>query len=360
MFLKKKWFENRIKFIKNFLEKKSLSGFLFSSPASVFYLSGFKSSHAYILITLEENYFITDGRYYEKAKKELENLWKVLFIKEKPYRFLKELFKELNLRTLGFEKDHLTCELREKLRAKGIKLLGFSGSLKDLRKIKSFEEREILKEGIRLTDKVYMKILENLKPGMTEHELRTKVIEEIFRLKGLGESFPTIVAGDVHSSIPHWQSSEKRISSGPLLIDFGILWKHYCTDFTRTLYLGKPDQEFLKIYEIVKTSWFKAFEKVKTGIPVGKIDQTVREYFNQKGVLNYFLHATGHGIGIEIHEPPRIYYKEKEPIEEGMVFTIEPGLYFSNKFGVRLENIVFVEDGRGKVYSEIDLELKIL
>ncbi|MDW8136193.1 MAG: Xaa-Pro peptidase family protein [Thermodesulfobacterium sp.] len=355
------FFEKRLSFVKNFIEERGLSAFLFSSPASVFYLSGFKSSQAYVLITLEKNYFITDGRYYEKAERELKNLWEVFLIRGNTLNFLKTLFRELKIKKLGFEKDHLTCEIREKLKTKGIKFLGLSQVLKDLRKRKLPEEREILKEGIKKTDQVYLKVLEFIKPGISELELRAKVIEEIFKIGALGESFPTIVAGGPNSSIPHWQSSEKLISSSaPLLIDLGLLWKNYCTDFTRTLYLGKPEQEFLKIYEIVRSSWFKAFEKVKTGIPVGKIDQSVREYFNQKGVLNHFIHATGHGIGIEVHEPPRIYYQEKEIIEEGMVFTIEPGLYFPNKFGIRLENLVFVEEGRGKVYSEVSLELKIL
>ncbi len=353
--------EFKLNFIKKFIENKGLSAFIFSSPTNVFYLSGFKATHAYILITLDKNYFLTDGRYYEKAKKELSNFWEVLLIKEKPIKFLKDLFRELKLKEIGFEKDYLTCELREKLKVKGIKFLGFSQVLRDLRKIKFLEEREILKEGIKKTDQVYLKVLEFIKPGVTELELRAKVIEEAFKLKALGESFPTIVATGVNSAIPHWQTSETSISfSSPVLIDLGLLWKNYCTDFTRTLYLGKPDREFLKIYEIVKTSWFKAFEKIKIGIPIGKIDQTVREYFKQKGVLKHFLHATGHGIGIEIHEYPKVYYKEKEIIEEGMVFTIEPGLYFSNKFGIRLENIVFVEEGRGKIYSEVDLELKVL
>ncbi|RKX59602.1 MAG: aminopeptidase P family protein, partial [Thermodesulfobacteriota bacterium] len=143
----------------------------------------------------------------------------------------------------------------------------------------------------------------------------------------------------------------------------------YCTDFTRTLYIGKPSSEFKKIYEIVKTAWYKGFEKVRRGVPINEIDRTIREYFKSKELDKYFVHGTGHGIGIDIHEPPKIYYQnitstkrktQIEIIEDGMVFTIEPGLYFPNKFGIRIENVIFVENGRGEVYSEVDIELKII
>lgn len=358
-------FSFKIQKIRSLLKENNLSAFLFTSPANVFYLSGFKSSNAYIIITQEENLFITDARYFEKAKKELKD-WDVILIESPFFKFLKKLFKKLHIKILGYEKDHITYEFKEKLRTRGIKLIGFSQFLKNLRLIKTPEEIKIIKEGIKKTDEAYRKILNLIKPELSELELRGYLVFEFFKLGASGESFPAIIATAENSAIPHWETSTQKIkNNAPLLIDMGLLWKGYCTDFTRTIFIGKPKKTFKKLYEIVKSAWFKGFEKAKEGNPVTLIDKTIRDYFKDKGVDKFFIHATGHGVGIEIHEPPKIYYdpfskKKEEIIKNGMVFTIEPGLYFPDKFGIRLENIVIIENGRGEIYSEIPLDLQII
>ncbi len=351
---------HKISFIQKFIEKEKISAFFFSKPANIFYLSGFHSTHAYILITLEKNYFLTDSRYFEKAKEELKN-WEVILIEGNTFTFLKKFFKSLNLKTIGFEKEAFTIFLREKLRTKGLRFKGFLNPLKPLRMIKLPQELEILVEGIKKTDLVYEALLKKNSLNDTELSLRGKLVYEGFKMGFSGESFPAIIASGEHSSVPHWESGNFKIKiPAPLLIDMGFCWKGYMTDFTRTIYLGKPEKEFLNHYEMVKTAFFKALEKVKVGERIGKIDEEVREYFHKKGVLKHFLHATGHGIGVEIHEAPRVYFKEKEVIQEGMVFTIEPGLYFEGKWGIRLENIIIVKDGKGEVVSKIPLDLQIV
>jgi len=144
------------------------------------------------------------------------------------------------------------------------------------------------------------------------------------------------------------------------LIDMGLLWKGYCTDFTRTIHLGRASSEFKKIYNIVKDAHLFALEKVKVGRKISEIDKTARDYIKKKGYGKFFIHSTGHGVGIEIHEFPRVYYKGVDKdviIEEGMVFTIEPGIYLGGKFGVRLENIVAVIRGVGEPLSKVSLDL---
>ncbi len=361
----------KLQWIRNFLKNHTLSAFLFTSSSNIFYLTHFRSSNAFIVITLENNYFLTDARYFEKAERELKE-WEVILIKNNTYSFLKRFIKSLKPGCVGFEKDGITYELKEKLRIKGVRFKGFSRVLKDLRIIKDEEELKILKEGVKKTDELYRYIIDVLaktwfseENTLTELKLRGYLISKIFEIGGEGESFPSIIASGKNTSIPHWETSNTKIKkNAPLLIDMGIVWKGYCTDFTRTLYLGKPSSEFKKMYEIVKSAWYKGFEKVKRGVPVSEIDRIIREYFKTKGVDKFFIHATGHGVGVEIHEAPRIYYqvsgKNKEVIEDGMVFTIEPGLYFPNNFGIRLENIVFIEKGEGVIYSEEPLELKII
>jgi len=363
-------FEKKLNWIRRFLKENNLSAFLFTSFPNIFYLTNFRSSNAFIIITSKEHFFLTDARYFERAKNELKD-WEVVLIKENTHSFLKKFIKNLNPKVVGFEKDGITCELREKLKIKGIRFKGFTKVLKKLRIIKDEKELKILKEGIKKTDELYKYILNIIKKtifdkeeDLTELRLRGFLVARIFEIGAEGESFPAIIASDKNSAIPHWVTSKSNIEkNAPLLIDMGIIWKGYCTDFTRTLHLGKPSSEFKKLYELVKTAWYKGFEKVKRGIPFSEIDKTIREYFKSKDVDKFFVHATGHGIGVEVHEPPRIYYKplnKEEIIEDGMVFTIEPGLYFPDKFGIRLENIVFVENGKGEIYSQEDLELKVI
>ncbi|MGB9761893.1 MAG: M24 family metallopeptidase [Caldimicrobium thiodismutans] len=355
---------NRLKASRKILEERKISAFIFASYPNVYYLSGLKASHAYVIVSKEKCFLLTDGRYFERAKKVAPSFMETILIIGDPFKFLKDFLSSLRCETLGFEKDRVACEFKERLKGKRYKLIGISNPLKTIRMIKDKEELKRIKEAIKITDKIYYELLNYLKPGLSELEIRGKIVELIFKHSAEGESFPSIVAGSANSAVPHWESSRDPLTQGPLLIDMGVLYKGYCSDFTRTLYLGRADSEFKKIYSLVKTAWFKAFEKVKVGTPIYEIDKAVREYFEKKGVLSNFTHATGHGIGIEIHEFPRVYYqkskkflKEQPLIQEGMVFTIEPGLYFPGRYGIRLENIVIVENGEGKIYSEVPLDL---
>jgi len=146
----------------------------------------------------------------------------------------------------------------------------------------------------------------------------------------------------------------------PLLIDTGCVWEGYCSDFTRTLFIGNPDRELLKIYDIVREAHLRAIEVVKPGVPIKEVDIAAREYIEGKGYGKYFNHSTGHGVGIEIHEPPRVYKNEETPIKVGMVFTIEPGIYIPEKGGVRLENIVVVTESGAKVLQKTPLDVVVI
>ncbi|MFN3921336.1 MAG: M24 family metallopeptidase [Caldimicrobium sp.] len=351
--------------LKNLVLERDLDALFFSSYPNVFYLSGLKASQAFLVFTKEKAYLITDARYYERAKNLTHPFLEIQLLVNDPFKFLKNFFHTQKLKKIGFEKDRVSCEFVEKLRSKKYRLIGLSQPLKELRMLKTTSERKKIKEAVKITDKIYKDLLSFINGDLMELEIRGKIVELAFKYSAEGEAFPSIVAFSEHSAIPHWESSRTPLGKkGPLLIDMGVIYQGYCSDFTRTLFLGKADKEFRKIYSFVKDAWYKAFEKVKIGVPICELDKVIREYFQEKGVLSNFTHATGHGLGIEIHEYPRIYFspnkknsKEEPLIEEGMVFTIEPGLYFPGKFGIRLENVVFVENGEGKIYSEISLDL---
>uniref|UniRef100_A0A832GRT8 Aminopeptidase P family protein n=1 Tax=Caldimicrobium thiodismutans TaxID=1653476 RepID=A0A832GRT8_9BACT len=359
------WARKRLLKVRKLLEERGLSALLFASQASVFYLTKFRASHAYFLVTEKEAYLLTDARYIERAKQSASSLYKVELILGDPFKFLKNFLKTHEFKRVGYESERVTCGMLRELKSKHYKLIPLMQPLKELRMIKGSEEREFIKEAVKIVDRIYLELLDYLRPGLTELEVRGKILELAFRYGGEGEAFPSIVASGENSAIPHWETSRKPLEANkPLLIDMGIVWEGYCSDFTRTLYLGRASEDFKKYYQLVKEAWFRGFERAKVGTPVYEIDRAIREFFQEKGVISHFTHATGHGIGIEIHEPPRIYfqkskrYLQSQPLlEEGMVFTIEPGLYFPGNFGIRLENVVFIEGGEAKVYSDVSLEL---
>ncbi len=349
----------RIRQVQELLKKHNLDAFLFSSQANVFYLSGFRSSHAYVVITRDSHHLLTDGRYYEKAKSTLKD-WDVLLIKENAIKVIKGFLKRLGVFRVGYEEDRVSCEFRKALRG-GFRWIGISGFLKEIRAIKDEEELKTIKEGVKKSDRIYKRLLEYITEGMTELEIRSWLVQEFFKEGASGESFPAIVASGKGSAIPHYETSQKRIRRGePLLIDMGLVWQGYCTDFTRTLFLGKADSEFRRVYSIVKDAHLLALERIKVGRKLREIDMVAREYIRKKGFGKFFTHSLGHGVGVEIHEFPRVYYKGKDKdvrIEEGMVFTVEPGIYLPGKFGVRLENMVMVKGGVGEPLSEVSLDL---
>ena len=350
----------KLKEVQELIEKEGLDAFLFSSRANVFYLSGFSSTHAYAVITPSSKHLLTDGRYYEKAKAELKD-WEVVLIKGRATRVLKRFLSDKGFSVVGFESDRVSCEFRRHLRSTKIKWKGYSNFLKEIRALKTKEEINRMREGVKKSDSIYRELLNFVRPGVTELEVRGFIVSKIFEHGGSGESFPAIVASGEGSAIPHWETSRRKIrQNSPVLVDMGLVWEGYCTDFTRTFYVGTPDSEFVKVYNIVRDAHLFALEKVKVGNKLGEVDRAAREYIKRKRYGKYFVHTTGHGIGVEIHEYPRVYYKGEDAdvvIEEGMVFTVEPGIYLPGKFGVRLENIVAVVDGVGEPLSSVSLDL---
>jgi Xaa-Pro aminopeptidase len=355
------------------ISKEGLDGFLFSSQPSVFYLSRFRSTHAYVLLTSKgEKVLITDARYYLKAKQLLEpKNWKVIEIKSPLFDNLVKIVKDFGIRKLGVEGDRLYLNFFEKLKCKsaegGIILIPYSGFLDEFRMVKTPEEIEKITKAVEITDKAFQNLVEFLKKNrkrigeLKEKDLRRFLIYRYLEMGAEGESFPSIVAVGKNSAIPHHETSETPLKENqPLLIDTGCVWEGYCSDFTRTLFIGKPDEELLKVYEIVREAHLKAVEAVKPGKPVKEVDLAAREYIESKGYGQYFTHSTGHGVGIEIHEPPRVYKNDETPMKVGMVFTIEPGIYIPEKGGVRLENIVVVTENGAKILQKTPLDLLII
>jgi len=346
------------------IKKENLSSFLFSSRANLFYLSGFSSTFAFALLTPDEKYFLTDSRYFHGAEKKLKD-WKVLRLGDgdkKPLEHLIEILEEIGGGLIGFEEDKITVSFYKKLKENlKSQLKGFSGFLNEFRVSKTRREINLLKSAVEKTDRVFMNILEYIPSARDEMDVRRQIINEIFLQGGSGESFPAIVAFGRNSAVPHHETSHKKIGkNGVLLIDMGMVYNGYCSDFTRTVFIGRVNRELEKIYQIVKEAHLAAVEKVKAGVPVKEVDRAARDIISKYGYGEYFTHSTGHGVGIEIHEPPRISSQSDEILVENSVITIEPGIYIPDKGGIRLENMVVVKKNGCEVLTGTGLDPVVL
>jgi len=215
--------------------------------------------------------------------------------------------------------------------------------LKELRIIKSEEEIEIMKKGLEIAEKSFLNTISQLKPGLTEKKVAKMLVDEFINNGAEGVSFEPIVTSGPNTSMPHLRSTNREIKEGDVIIfDFGVKYKGYSTDTTRVVSIGKPSEEVKKIYEIVKEAQQKAEESVKEGVMACDIDKVARQTISFYGYGEYFIHRTGHGIGIDVHEEPYIAPNYKRKLEKNMVFTIEPGIYLPGKFGIRIEDMVYV------------------
>ena len=322
----------------------SLDGFLVSSEANVSYLTGYQARDSYLLASKKEACFITDFRYREEAEKNIQGL--KVFQYKNLFRDIAGLTRKFKIRRLGFESRDLN--FAEYARIKGylgprVKLIDTFNVIEALRQIKAPQELKHIKEAIRITVLALKFLKKYLKPGMSELRVQGE-IERFIRYQGARASaFSIIVASGPNSSFPHAVISERKIRADePLLIDLGVEVQGYKSDLTRVFFLGKISSVQRKIYKIIQGAQAQAIEAVKPGIQVSRLDFAARSYIASAGYGKYFGHNLGHGVGLEVHEEPAISAKNKSQLKEGMVFTIEPGIYLPGRFGLRLEDMVLV------------------
>ncbi len=337
--------QERLKNIQEVVRSKGLDAILISKPENRFYLSGFTGSSGFLIISPEEAYLVTDFRYIEQAQQQVE-CFKVIKHETPAFKTINNLLKELDISKLGFEANHLTFEqytsFNENLECS---LIPQKNIVEELRKVKSVEEVKKIKKAAEISEKAFESILAKIKPGVTEKEL---ALELEFSMKKMGAeslSFDIIVASGKRSSLPHGRATNKKIEEGDLItFDFGCKHDSYCSDMTRTVVLGKPSEEQVNIYYTVLAAQQKALQRIKAGMKAAEIDSIAREVITSAGYGDYFGHGLGHGVGLEIHEAPRLSKEGDETLQPGMVVTIEPGIYMPDFGGVRIEDIVVITE----------------
>jgi Xaa-Pro aminopeptidase len=337
---------SRLNKISAQLRQRGLDGLLVSLPANISYLTGFLSRDSYLLVAEKESIYFTDSRYTEEVKAHLKDKIALKECNGSVFERIAQASLDLGLKKLGFEERYLA--FGEFTKIKGylntrLKLIPTHSIIEDKRQVKEPGEIARLKQATRITALAFKHIKKFVTPGVKEIEVGAE-FERFIRYHGCNSSaFEVIVASGPNSSQPHYLTGQRRLKDNePVLIDFGVDYQGYKSDLTRVLFLGKIKVLVRRVYDIVRKAQELAIKRIRPGAEMAAIDKVAREYIASKGYAGYFTHNLGHGLGLEVHEQPRISGNEASAVKPGMVFTIEPGVYLPGKFGIRIEDMVLV------------------
>lgn len=354
--------KNRILKIQN--ELQTDEALLILSDANRFYFTGFPSSAGNVIITKQNCIFLIDFRYFEKAKSEVITSKVVLL--ENFNRQIAEILKEENIKTLYLETQTTSISKSESLKKAFLQVNissddKFDNIITDLRAVKTADELQNIRLAQQLTDKTFTYILNNIKAGRTEREI---MLDMEFYMRSLGSegvSFDFIVVSGKNSSLPHGVPTDKPIERGDFItMDFGAVVSGYRSDMTRTVALGNVTDEQTAVYNTVLDAQLSALKEIHAGVICSDIDKIARDIIYTAGYKGCFGHALGHSVGIEIHESPALSPNCADILKTGTVMTVEPGIYIENKFGVRIEDMVFVEDNGCENITKSEKKLIVL
>jgi len=345
------------------LSRRHLGALLVTHLANIRYLCGFTGSAAVLIVADGRYTFFTDGRYREQARTEVQGA-RVVVPKGPVLYAAARALADFRVRTVGVESEHMSLAeearvariLRSKARLRQTRRL-----VEEHRMVKEPAEVARLRAAVRLGSSLFDKAVAAIRPGVPERAVAAE-IEYAARCAGAeGMAFETIVAAGRRSALPHGLASAQSIPRrGFVVLDFGVILGGYCSDMTRTLYVGKPAAQAYRLYQAVRDAQEAAIAAVQPGRKVGEIDGAARRVLRRAGLARNFTHSTGHGVGLEIHEPPRIAREEQDVLRPGMVITIEPGAYVPGYGGVRIEDMVVVTPTSCEVLTPTTKELLVV
>jgi Xaa-Pro aminopeptidase len=320
---------------------------------NVRYLTGFTGS-AGTLLASARPVFTTDGRYKVQASQQVQRAKIVVGNGSALASAIKEI-RKARIRRLGIESEHMTVATRRILArelGRGVKLVDTTAAVENLRLIKDRDEVRLIRKAVDLGSKLLPVVTKALKAGKTEASAAAR-LEFAAREQGAeAMSFETIVAAGARSALPHGVASATRLPrKGFVVLDYGVILEGYCSDMTRTVCIGGATSEQRRVYNAVLEAQLAAIAAVAPGRTVGEVDEAARSVLKRAGLDQYFIHSTGHGVGLEIHESPRVAARQKDLLQPGMVITIEPGVYIGGKFGVRIEDMVLVTERGSEVLT---------
>ena len=344
--------------IKDILKDYGVNAALVITASNTFYLSGYESTNCRILITNDKDYFFTDMRYLEEAKNAIGDRFEVLLggVEE-----IKGIVDDLGVKALGVEENVSYGEYRslEEL-FKGVEFVAVDKAFSKIRAIKTEREISLIKTAQSVTETAFNEILPFIKEGVTEIEIAAR-LEYIMLKNGCELAFDSIVAFGENGSKPHAHRSERKLRRGEFVtMDFGAKYKGYCSDMTRTVALGAVDERKARAYNAVLEANKLAEKAIKIGEKCCDIDAVARNYLAKFSLDKFFSHSLGHSVGVDIHEMPAFSPRCEEVLKEGMIITVEPGVYLEGDFGLRIEDMALVTKNGAEILTHADKNLIVL
>ena len=331
------------------IQEKSASGYLITNRADQYYLTGFDGEDGAALILADHVYLLTDGRFREEAEKTAPWAHAVVRLGTPLVESLARVVRRHRLKRLGFQPESLTVTsyrtFRKALRPTSF--VAMPGIMDELRLAKDFSEVAAIERAIDVAEAAFKTVVRRIKPGWTESRVAAELEYEMLGRGASGPSFPTIVAVGANASLPHYRPGDARIEVGSaVLIDWGATVDHYRSDLTRVVFIRRIPPRFRRMYADVLAAQEAGIRAIRAGVRACDVDRAARRSLKQVGMDKYFAHGLGHGLGLDIHEPPRVAMKMEEPLRPGTVVTVEPGVYLPGVGGVRIEDdVVVTQDG---------------
>lgn len=352
---------NNVKKISAAVAKSEAQAIFVTSEQNRYYATGFASSAGELLICGDGHAALfIDARYFEEASRSISSVEVVCSNGKPVYELMNDYFKKHHVTKLAVEEGSLSYARYTSLQS-GLDPEFTPGQalLRDLRAVKSEEEMGILIEAQRIAEKAFNNTLKLMKPDMTEKELAAELTCQMLKLGAQDKSFDPIVVSGSLSSVPHGKARDVKLQKGFLTMDFGALYKGYCSDTTRTVAIGEPSKEMEKVYNTVLNAQLEGIKAAKAGMTGKELDGVARAVIAQAGYGDYFSHSLSHGVGIDIHEYPTCAPRSENVLAPGNVISMEPGIYIPGKFGVRIEDVIEIKENGCFDLTELPKELLV-
>lgn len=355
-------YRKRLQAIRERLRDEALDAMIIQSPINRRYMSGFTGSAGTLVISQHHTWLLVDFRYVEQAKAQVDTI-QVERV-DKPLEDLGRLLADHQLHRVAFEAGHLTVHEHQRL-AEVVNQVRWEPRvdwIETLRGVKDDEEVAAIQKAVDVADAAFEHIVDFLRPGVTEREVALE-LEFFMRRKGAESlAFPSIVASGPNGALPHAVPSDRRIERGDLVtLDFGCVVDGYCSDITRTVAIGDPDEKSRDLYALVLRAQLAAMEAIQPGVEAREVDRVARDIISEAGYGDYFGHGLGHGLGMNVHEEfPRLSPRGEVVLQPGMVSSVEPGIYIPGWGGIRIEDLVVVTETGCRILTQSSKELMTL
>ncbi len=354
--------DHRISAVRSKLRRLKADAFLCSGLSNVRYLTDYTGSSGMALISEDGAWFFTDFRYKTQAAEQVKG-YDIIIAKKALSDAAARVARKKNFKRVAFEAAHVTVAAHEEMvkQFKEVELVSSKKVVERERVVKDAEEIAVIRKAVDIADRAYEHIVGRLKPGRVEREVALEIEEFMIQQGADGLSFDVIVASGVRSALPHGKASLKKLAAGELItFDFGCKVQGYCSDLTRTVCLGKPTREQQKIYRIVLDAQRRAEEAIRADAGCKAVDAAARDYIKEQGYKENFGHGLGHGVGIDIHEAPRLHWRDRGKLKPGHIVTVEPGIYIEGWGGVRIEDMVVVTQNGCQILTKAAKPAKMI